>query len=1172
MANRSLLATILIALLVLIISGAVADNAEENSWILNYLEQQISTPQRQIHFQGVHGALSAKANIDRITISDQNGVWLDIQQAQIDWQRSALLQGYLVINKLSAQKLTLLRQPQHSSEHPDYGFSISDLPVNIDINQVDFNNIEFAQPAFGVAARLTIKGSSKFIDHNLATNLKLQRTDAPGQLELNASYSTLSKQLQIKLDAFESANGIIANLLQIEGRPKLALKLEGGGTLSDMQLNLSTQAGDKDVLDGHLRIQPSEAEGKHIQLDLSGPVRIIMPPIYQPLFDNNTALWLNADIRPDHSIIVHEAKIEGSILSLDAYGSLMPDGFLRRAFVLARLKPSRAHEPIKLPFNDGHMTASQAILRLDYGAANTDHWEGELNIQDFKASNQAAPFSAHLQLNGLAQRLEDPETHYVTLQATGHLQHAKTRIMLNGDAQLFGPAPILIKKLVFTTANTQIQTSGTIQNHNFDGYSKIDITDLRTLGGFFGKAWAGIINIQGKSHIDFSSLKPSKLLVSQELTGYFKNLAFTSLPARFRPLFMPKTNLSGTVLYQAAGLGFKSFAADSTQLNIQAEGLLNKKSAALQAYLTLKQLKTLEESLAGSAKIKLNAQGHNHILSLGAQIEPQNLKINGQKLEDSHAKFIMTIAGTNRLAPHYSLLGTIQGIQDGTRFNGSLNYSDDKHSNITMQHLDLNLLQPFIAAKLPDIRISAKAKIQGQNLNFTLNSETPAIPLHAIGTYNMRYKKLDANINGQANLNLFNQFFTNQAFNIDGQLALKAHIKLDANSLNAIGQMQLTEGNFYDVKHNVHLQHINISGQLQGNQLILTSAKAQAMEGGELKASGSIKLNQPLALLSDLQITLTHVHYSNSDVFSTIMSGQLGIKGDLLSHPIITGDVLLETSELLVTKNLANRQPLPVRHLHPSICVMRTLKRANLLQHNNNTKRKFISDLNINISAPQKLFLHGMGLNVELGGQINLRNLGPVMQPVGSFKMIRGEINLLGQRLNLNAGTATLTGNLQPLLNFTASTTVDKIAINISLSGTSNDMKILLTSSPDLPQDEILAHLLFNHDLKHLSPLQLTQIVSTLAQFSGDNNIDVIGNLRQASGLANLDINSDENGDIGLSAGRYLTRSTYINLSATQKGRTKATINWDLSQHVKTKARISSDSNNSAGIFFEKDY
>lgn len=1156
----------------LTISFAAADNAEENSWILNYLEQQISTPQRQIHFQGVHGALSAKANIDRITISDQNGVWLDISQAQIDWQRTALLQGYLVINKLTAQKVTLLRQPQHSTQRPDYGFSISDLPVNIDINQVNFNNIEFAQQAFGVPAKLSVKGSAKFIDHNLATKLKVERTDAPGRLELNASYSTLGKQLQIKLDAFEASNGIIANLLQIEGRPKLALKLEGGGTLADMQLNLSTKAGDKEVLDGHLNIKPSAGEGKHIQLELSGPVRIIMPPIYQPLFDNNSALWLDADIRPDHSLIVHEAKIEGSIFSLDAYGGLTPDGFLRRAFILARLKSNRAHEPIKLPFNDGHMTASQAILRLDYGGANTDHWAGELNIQDFKTSSIAPPFTAHLQLGGLAQRLEDPETRYVTLQATGHLQHDKTRIVVDANAQLFGPAPLLIKKLAFTAPNTKIQTSGTIQNHNFDGYSKIDITDLHNLGAFFGKAWSGIINIQGKNHIDFSSLKPSKLLVSFELAGYVKNLAFAKLPARFSPLLLPKTNLKGTLLYQAAGLGFKAFTADSSQLNLQADGVINKKFADLSANLTLKQLATLDENLAGSAKIKLNAQGHNNILSLGAQFIPQNLKLNGQKLENTQGQFIITIAGANRLVPHYSMLGNIQGTQAGKKFSGQLNYSDEKHSNITLEHLDLNLLQPFIATKLPDIRISAKAKIQGQNLNFTLNSETPAIPFHANGIYNMRDKKLDTNVDGKANLNLFNQFFTNQSFNIDGQLMLKANIKLDAKAYSASGQLQLTEGNFYDVKHNVHLQHININGQLQGNQLILTSATAQAMEGGDIQASGSIKYKPPLALLGDLQITLGHVHYSKDGVFSTIMSGQLGIQGDLLSHPIITGDVLLEESELLVTKNLANRQPLPVRHLHPPICVIRTLKRANLLKQNNSAKRKFISDLNINIIAPQKLFLHGMGLNVELGGQINLRNMGPVMQPVGSFKMIRGEINLLGQRLNLNAGTATLTGNLQPLLNFTASTNVDKIAINISLSGTSNDMKILLTSSPDLPQGEILAHLLFNHDLKHLSPLQLTQIISTLAQFSGDNNIDVLGNLRQASGLANLDINSDENGDIGLSAGRYLTRSTYVNLTATQKGHTKATVNWDISQHIKTKAQISSDNNNSAGIFFERDY
>lgn len=1173
---RSAIVTFLVGLLLFLGAKAGADNAEENSWILNYIEQKISTPQRQIHLQGVHGALSAKASVDRITIADQEGVWLEIEQAQIDWQRSALLQGYLIINKLTAKNLRLLRLPQGAQNHNKFDFTISDLPINVDIGQVSFDNIDLAKPAFGVAARLVANGAVKFINHDLAANVNIIRLDAPGRLQLHASYSTVDKKLGVKLDAFESPNGIIANLLEIKGRPQLELKVNGGGTSDNMQLNLRAKAGKREVLGGSLKIQPPSngAAGKHIQLDLQGPVRLVMPPAYQSLFDDHSALWLDADLGADHSLIVHKIEISGSILSLDAHGSVTPDGFLRRVFLLAKLKPHNQHEPIKLPFKDGHITASQAVLKLDYGDENSKDWNGELNIQDFKTSEKAAAFSAHLRLRGLAQKLEDPLNRYVTMQVNGVLQHDATRIEIASDAQLFGGTPILIKKLLLSAPHSVVETSGTIKSRKFSGFSSVKIDDLRSLAKFFGTDWQGLVNIKGKTYIDFSSLRFSHLLATQQVDGYVKNFSSSLLPEKLRPLFAPTTKVSGELSYQNAGPGFKDFSVSSSAFNLQAAGFFNKYAANLKARLQVTDLHAIEPRLEGGATVTLTALGHNSIISLGAELVPIDLRINGQAIEKAHASAVLSIAGANRLMPRYSLYGIFQGLQKGKEFSGTIDYDDNKRGNITVQNLDLALAQPFIAAKLPDMHISSKAKIQGHNIVFTLASDTPSMPLQASGTYNMRSKKLDSAIAGQADLNLFNQFFTNRSFNIEGQIIAKTQLHLDNQSLQATGQLQIIDGNFYDIKHNIHLKHVNITGQLQGDHLTITSAVAQAMEGGDVSMSGSIELTRQRRMTAHLQAELHHIRYSLGGIFSTQMSGHLALNGDLLHQPLIDGNVLLEQSELLIARSFTARQPIVLQHIAPSSSVLRTLARANLLRRHigKEQPKRVIANLNINIIAPHQFFVRGLGLNVEMGGQINLRNIATQMHPVGSFKMIRGEIELMGQRLNLDTGTATLNGSLQPLLDFTASTNIDKIAININLSGPSTNMKLILSSSPDLPQDEILAHLLFLHDLKQLSPLQLTQIISTLAQFSGEQDIDILGHIRQASGLANLDINSDADGEIGISAGRYLTPSTYINLSANQKGKTSATLNWDLSHNIKTKASLSSDNNNSAGIFFEKDY
>src|SRR5690606_18996613 len=61
--------------------------------------------------------------------------------------------------------------------------------------------------------------------------------------------------------------------------------------------------------------------------------------------------------------------------------------------------------------------------------------------------------------------------------------------------------------------------------------------------------------------------------------------------------------------------------------------------------------------------------------------------------------------------------------------------------------------------------------------------------------------------------------------------------------------------------------------------------------------------------------------------------------------------------------------------------------------------------LDLNVSAPQQIFIMGRGLDVELGG--SLRLTGPLASPqaVGRFTMRRGRLALLGRRLEFTSGS-----------------------------------------------------------------------------------------------------------------------------------------------------------------------
>ena len=87
---------------------------------------------------------------------------------------------------------------------------------------------------------------------------------------------------------------------------------------------------------------------------------------------------------------------------------------------------------------------------------------------------------------------------------------------------------------------------------------------------------------------------------------------------------------------------------------------------------------------------------------------------------------------------------------------------------------------------------------------------------------------------------------------------------------------------------------------------------------------------------------------------------------------------------------------------------------------------------------------------------------------------------------------------------------------------------------------------------------------------SGHNNF--FNSIQAASTLENIDIDNDEEGNIGISAGRYITRNIYTSFGATQKGTTKATINWDLPHNFKATGQYHSDNQNNIGLYYNHDY
>ena len=165
-----------------------------------------------------------------------------------------------------------------------------------------------------------------------------------------------------------------------------------------------------------------------------------------------------------------------------------------------------------------------------------------------------------------------------------------------------------------------------------------------------------------------------------------------------------------------------------------------------------------------------------------------------------------------------------------------------------------------------------------------------------------------------------------------------------------------------------------------------------------------------------------------------------------------------------------------------------------------------------------------------------------------------------------------LAGRMMPNLRVVAENRGTDVVSRVTVEGPADDLTVSFSSIPQLPQEEVLAQLLFGRDLGRLSALQAAQLANAVAVLAGRGGEGIVTRLRKTFGLDDLDLTTSEDGSTALTAGRYLTENLYTEVEVEQEGRTSVTLNFDVRDGVTLRGRLENDGNSGIGIFVERDY
>ena len=564
---------------------------------------------------------------------------------------------------------------------------------------------------------------------------------------------------------------------------------------------------------------------------------------------------------------------------------------------------------------------------------------------------------------------------------------------------------------------------------------------------------------------------------------------------------------------------------------------------------------TLNNGAVRIDRLALNAGGGTVTVN-GTAGQTLDLAIDARALPLSLAELV---------APGQNLSGTLAG---NARLNGPASAPggtyDLRITRLSSPDIARNGAGPFdIAASgnLANGRAGVRATINGQNLQgLTINGSMPV----AAG-------ELDLAIRGAVNLGIVNPLLATTGARISGNAAVDATLRGTFAAPRAGGTVRISNGRFDDAVNGVALDQIQAVLTGTDRSITITSLTARTTNGGSVSGRGNIAFDFAAGLPGRIDLDLVNAALVNSDLMRLVAEGRLGVEGAFLNGPRLTGKITLRALDI----NIPDRFPSGVQNLnvqHVNASKEFTRKHASAHARPTGDSRNGIA-LDLVLSAPNNtVFARGLGIDAQLGGEIRLSGTTRAPVTLGAFEMRRGTFDFAGRRLTFTRGRITFTGTTDPELDFVAETTGNDVTARILVSGPASRPDISFTSTPTLPQDEVLARLLFGRSAGSLNAGQAVQVAQTIAQFSGGSG--VLENVRRSLGVDSLDIGTDATGRGGqVGIGRRLNDNIYLGVrQGTTPGSSRVTVDVDVTRNIRLQGATGADGSAEVGIGAQWDY
>jgi translocation and assembly module TamB len=1279
----AILAISLAALLAMAPAGRTAgEGADELAALLQDL---LSGAGRTVRIEGFEGALSAQARAASITVADDEGVWLKLDDVAIDWSQSALMQRSIEISYLRAGRITLDRLPHPTpdarpSPEARPAFVLPELPLGIAIDEVSAASLVLGPEILGRRVEGTMTGRALLRGGEGSGEIDLRRTDgAEGALRLALAYANATGRLDLDLSLEEGAEGIVATLLRVPERPAISLGIAGSGPISDFTADMRLASGGQERITGGIGIGRDATTGDRVlTAALAGDATPLLAQEHRPFFGPDGSLAFRAVLPAAGGIRIETLRADAAQIGLSGQLGIGADGWPELIDLgIEVLDP--AGGKVRLPGPGATIEIAGMQLDLGFDAARDQEWRlsgtlagvthpagsiGRVQVDgggrialDRSGADEGNAAEGRIVLQAGEIAATDPGVARAIGTALGGEISMRWRqdepvaipkfdlrgagIVLGGSVTIDskGTATAVAGTVIADVENIarfsgvagrplggsgRIVYAGTFAplTGGLEGTLNLDATDLRigqpeldgllaggsrlvatlrrdesgidlagltieapALGGVVaGRLATGYADIFGTLDLhDIGALGPgyggsAELAVAYSLANGIEAVDVTAAgrdvaigrSAELDGLLAGDSDLVLEATRDPDGLRIGRFDLTTPALVAVASGDVRDGASDFEASLAVADLGALGSVYGGAIDLQARIEQEGGVDRISLAGEARDVTLGAGPLDQ-------LLGGTTTLALEARRQdGSIQlasmrvaGAQLGIEAAGTMD-GEVSRVEISAQLADLGLFLPdfpgpvTLGGTVEQREVSAIVALRAKGPG-GIEADLGGEILTAVGRANL-------SLRGTADAMLANRFVRPVSLRgpVRFDLALRGEPGIEAltGQIDIAGVRALNPDPFFAV------------GKIEGTVRLSAAEADIALRGrpeggGELLMAGSIGLGGDQT--ANLGITLRDAVLRDPKRYSARASGTLTVRGPLRGGATLAGRLDIAEAELRLARSTAATlgAGLPeLRHSGDSGAVRLTRARAGLdgngLAEGNGRGPAYAVDLDI--EAPRRVFLRGRGLDAEMGGALRLQGTSQAVLPSGGLNLIRGRLEVLGKRFDLTEGNLSLEGRFMPRLSLVAATRTTDGEARVEVGGTSAAPEIHFRSTPEQPEEDVLAQLLFGRSISNLSPVQAAQLASALAQLAGGADEGIVSRLRRETGLDDLDLVAEDDGQAAVRAGKYLSQNVYADILIGPEGRSEVTLNLDLTPALTARGRAGADGTTGLGLFFERDY